>query len=92
MVASNVFLSINRFNSRYQHVAVPTEPALKDIFIYKDCQSSEQNMNISERKLNAQSDLPSIEPRTAKVSPDKCHESNQVDQLTGELSMFLYGL
>ena len=89
MVASNVFLSINRFNSRYQHVAVPTEPALKDIFIDKDCQSSEQN---SERKLNAQSDLPSIEPRTAKVSPDKCHESNQVDQLTGALSMFLYGL
>lgn len=46
-------------------------------------------MNISEGKLNAQSELPSIEPMTAKVSPDKCQESKKVDQLTGELSMFL---
>ena len=89
MVISSVFLSINRFNSRYRHVAVPTEPVSKDVFICKDCESSEQNMNISEGKLNAQSELPSIEPMTAKVSPDKCQDSNKMDQLTGELSMFL---
>ena len=89
MITSSVLLSINSFNLRYQHVAVPTEPALKDIFLYKDCQSSEQNVSIREAKLITQSHLPSNERGTTNVSPDKYSESNNVDQPTGELSMFL---
>lgn len=76
---------MNSFNSRYQQVAIPTEPASKGLFKNKSCQlPSEQNTCTKEGTLNI--DISTYNLEAGKISPDKQSVDNTMVEPSSKLN------
>lgn len=59
------------YNSRYQEVAIPTEPASKDLFKTKSCQVPSEQDTCTKEGTPLNIDINTYKLEAAKISPDK---------------------
>ncbi|KAK2549482.1 hypothetical protein P5673_030023 [Acropora cervicornis] len=59
------------YNSRYQEVAIPTEPASKDLFKKKSCQVPSEQDTCTKEGTPLNIDINTYKLEAAKISPDK---------------------
>lgn len=63
--------SLNSYNSRYQEVAIPTEPASKDLFKKKSCEVPSEQDTCTREGTPHNVDINTYKLEAAKISPDK---------------------
>lgn len=81
MYHSPSYYSLDRFNSRYKHVATPTKPAAGDIFNYQE-RSTSSELNIEEQ---ANDTVPSVASGASIVPLDKSPACSKMDEKKSKL-------
>lgn len=78
--------SLNSYNSRYQQVAIPTEPASKDLFKKKSCQVPSEQDTCTKEGTPLNIDINTYKLEAGKISPDKQSVDKMMVQPSSKLN------